>query len=427
MQTKKILIVMVAALMIFASAQTSRAALNAVDPGPYLGVNGFFPAWYQDTSGLGLAPCLDLPAPLGTGLCVVLADTFFNPALPIAFPSNWPTEFFYWIADADKNTLPAWVQVIRLAMEGSFAIVGPPTAGQQTVFQRIRFRITPPVAGTYTITHPFGSKTLPNLAAGVRITDTTDIPLGIPLDFTTALTGPEGPFLQWDPAVPPTAPAGYIGDGAVLPHAVIGSPTGNNFVRIDGPPGSAIGGPGVDFVQTNLFLVAGKIATVTLPTPLTVDRTSYNLTAAGPQIDVFAKSATTATLTFNDATVTANPMAHDSSGRFYGQSASPIVPTVTVNASGVGNPTAIVSNLVDVVSISVAEYSVGAQTLTIEASSSDQVNPPLLTADGTINLPPPSGVLPVPLTIPGVLAPPAFITVTSSKGGSASVPVIILP
>jgi hypothetical protein len=431
MHSKKILIVLVATLMIFASAQTSRAALNAVDPGPYVLANGFFPAWYQDVNGLGLAPCLDLPAPLGTGFCVVLADTFFTPNSAVVFPTNWPTEFFYWIADADKNSLPAWIKIFRFAMEGAFAVVGPPTDGQQTVFQRIRFRFTPPVTGTYTITHPFGQKTFTNVPSGVEIRDTTDVPLGIALDFITALSGPEGPFLQWDPAVLPAAPAGYIGDAAT-PHAVIGSPTGNNFVRVDGPPGSNIGGTGIDFVGTNLFVVAGKITAVPLPTPLTVDRTTYGRTTtpAASQIDVFARSAPLATLTFNDGTVAANAMAKDTTGRFYGQSASTIPavvppavhPTITVDASGAGNPSTFASNLTDVVTIAVAEYSVLGQTLTIDAASSDQVSAPVLTADATITLTPG-----VPTIIAGVLAPPAFVTVTSSLGGSKSVPVVILP
>jgi len=154
------------------------------------------------------------------------------------------------------------------------------------------------------------------------------------------------------------------------------------------------------------------------------------VTPAASQIDVFARSAPLATLTFNDGTVAANAMAKDTTGRFYGQSASTIPavvppavhPTITVDASGAGNPSTFASNLTDVVTIAVAEYSVLGQTLTIDAASSDQVSAPVLTADGTITLTPG-----VPTIIAGVLAPPAFVTVTSSLGGSKSVPVVILP
>ena len=56
-----------------------------------------------------------------------------------------------------------------------------------------------------------------------------------------------------------------MGDPAVE-HAVVGSPTGDNFFRVEGPD---IGGPGVDVIETDLFTVQGRIArpraTVDLP------------------------------------------------------------------------------------------------------------------------------------------------------------------
>src|SRR5207245_5045300 len=53
-------------------------------------------------------------------------------------------------------------------------------------------------------------------------------------------------------------PAGFIGGGfAGAAHPVVGSPTGNNIFRIDGPN---VGGPGVNFVETNLFNVEGQLA-----------------------------------------------------------------------------------------------------------------------------------------------------------------------
>jgi cysteine-rich repeat protein len=77
-----------------------------------------------------------------------------------------------------------------------------------------------------------------------------------PLDATVSLiptASHMGHFVQWDPAVPPAAPNGYIGDPAIL-HKVVGSPCGQNFFRVEGPgfPGGA--------VQTDLFSVIGKRA-----------------------------------------------------------------------------------------------------------------------------------------------------------------------
>jgi hypothetical protein len=63
-------------------------------------------------------------------------------------------------------------------------------------------------------------------------------------------------------------PAGFVGDAAT-DHKVTGSPLNTNFVRIEGPnvnPSSTsdacptVDGPIADCVQTDLFVVAGKLA-----------------------------------------------------------------------------------------------------------------------------------------------------------------------
>ena len=103
-----------------------------------------------------------------------------------------------------------------------------------------------------------------------------------------------GPFLQWDPAVLPAAPVGYIGDPAVL-HPIIGStfPDNNKF-RLEGPN---IGGPGVNAIENNLFVIIGKKFTGVVPPPLTVNRASYvRPSAASAQVNVFAQSSGAATL-----------------------------------------------------------------------------------------------------------------------------------
>src|SRR5262249_56289730 len=55
--------------------------------------------WYQDENGVRLQPCLQ------TTNCVLLADAGFNPANPVAFPANFPSEFFYSLADSDVVTV----------------------------------------------------------------------------------------------------------------------------------------------------------------------------------------------------------------------------------------------------------------------------------------------------------------------------------
>ncbi len=77
--------------------------------------------------------------------------------------------------------------------------------------------------------------------------------MGAPLDFTGALNGGIGPFLRWDTGYPIIiGNERFIGDPNV-PHTVTGSPTGNNFVRIDGPASSDLRSPGISSIQTNHF------------------------------------------------------------------------------------------------------------------------------------------------------------------------------
>ncbi len=95
---RKLLLVVVVALMVFTSAQTSRAVLNAVDPGPYVVANGFFPQWYQDTSAIALDLCLSFAAGANGPMCILLPDAGFTGAPPISFPGNFPSESFGTIA-----------------------------------------------------------------------------------------------------------------------------------------------------------------------------------------------------------------------------------------------------------------------------------------------------------------------------------------
>lgn len=405
-------------LLLFSFGQQAHALLNAV--GPVDPLNGF-PTYYQDTSGLGLAPCMStLPSTVAGGgfMCVLLADPGFDPALPIVFPTNFPTEFFYWIADSVN--LGANVKVMRFALEGTFA-TPTVTAGQQTTFTRIRMKIFPADPnGTYTITHPFGVKVLTPAdkkdAAGFFFFS-EDIPPGAVGDFAGAINGNIGPFMTWDPGVPPAAPAGFIGDPAI-PHRVTGSPFGTNFVRIEGPN---IGGPGVNFVQSDLFTVAGQQFTGPLPTPLAITGVTYSRTVPG-QVDVFATSAPTATLSVIGAAnlpVTPQFMTADGQGNFFADitltDASILPPSVTVTASNPPNTDVTgIGFLKDIVAITKASYDLTNKTLTVQASSSDQSpsSPPILTAAGF------GPLVAGALTVPAVSLPPPTITVTSSAGGS---------
>ncbi len=230
------------------------SAQGVVAVGPVSPAHGF-PLWYEDSNGLRLDLCLD-----NNGLCL---ETLPNPAAPASIPDNFPDEAFWWAAEAEMPTNNGGDALLVLALEAAW-LNETPAVGEQIVFGRIRVRVDNLVAGqSYRVIHPFGERTFVAENGGDRgINFTEDIGcLSAPCDFSLALTSNVGPFLVWDPAVPPAAPAGYIGNPAV-PHPVVGSPTGNNFFRIEGPN---VGGPGVNAIQTNLFAVQGKISAAPPP------------------------------------------------------------------------------------------------------------------------------------------------------------------
>jgi len=420
---KKLTFVSLTVLLLLGFGQQAHAVLSTV--GPTNPGNGF-PTFYQDTKGVSLSPCLSTQLSAGPGgafMCVLLADPGYDPALPIVFPSNFPLEFFYWMADAVG--LGPNVKVMRFALEGTFA-TPTVTQGSQLVFTRIRIKITPPNPNAnYTVSHPFGTRVLTpaDLKLGFFLF-TEDIPILAPLNFTAAVNGNIGPFLAWDPAVAPAAPLGFIGDPGIS-HQVVGSPIGRNFVRVDGPN---IGGPGINTVQTSLFSISGQQFTGVLPSPLSVKASTYSRTTAG-EVDVYASSAPTATVNVSGgATPPAGPqaMTGDGLGNFFARLVMPDATTlpgfVNISASTPPNtPTVLASALHDIVTISRAMYDLSTNTLTVTASSTDKstIAAPTLTAVGLGSL------VAGTFVASGVLAPPPTVKVVSSAGGSDTVPVTV--
>jgi hypothetical protein len=139
---------------------------------------------------------------------------------------------------------------------------------------------------------------------------------------------------------------------------------------------------------------------------------------------------TSTTVSFMDTALATIPMTDgDANGAWFGQSGDdPIIPAtidVTAELSG-SDPTTETSDLVDLVTISRAEYSLAAGTLTVEAASSDEVDNPILSANGAdLTLTGPGALQSA--TIGGFTIPPAFVTVTSANGGTDSEPVVLLP
>lgn len=359
-----------------------------------------FPAWFRDSNDVRLEACTSMDDPL----CPALADEVPNPELPVSWPDNFPGEFFYQLADATLTLTSGAKVVIGMNLEGAFAndVV---VDGDQMVFGRIRIRFAAPAGERYRITHPYGVDDL--VATDTKGVNTTEDVGAVAGAFGQALNSRVGPFLKWDPAVAPAAPAGYTGDPGVT-HKVVGSPYNTNFIRIerlDPATGAVLGQVGF----TDQFSVQGRYAT---NAGVDVDQVAYQDGA----LEVFASSepGQSIEVTGNAALgFRTTRMRGGSTGRYYARlpitGPAPLGTKIeVVNASD--RPVAKKTRaVVDTVKIDKLEYDADAGTLAVEATSSAG------RALSVTGFGPLSGS---PFT--GVLAPPPAITVTSAGGGSAT-------
>ncbi|SFK70555.1 fibronectin type III domain-containing protein [Geodermatophilus ruber] len=410
------LVVPVAALALLpmALAPTSQAATEVTvknpgglaQAGPVNPAHGF-PAWYEDSTGRRLEACIDHQDPL----CGIPVAEVPNPSAPVAFPSNWPAEFFYQLVEADVTLRGGGTATLVLGLEGAWLneVVNP---GDQTVFARVRVDVKGGAPGTtYRFKHPFGELTVDTDGTG-RGRFVQDVSPALN-NFDTPLAGNFGPFLRWRPGVLPNPPAGYVGDPNVL-HQVAGSPT--NFNRFTAWQGTLQEG------TTDLFSISGKIAT---NTGLTVDTARVN----GGFLDVFATSkGTQLELTGQDGRFATTAMLNDpGSERFYArialQSGAALPTEITVRNLG-DNPVSSKTYKISGVTVNQAGYD--GTNLTVAATAIAPATYPLEVVgfkDAT------GAALKLtsadPVTIP-VLAPPATVTVKDAAGTTASLPVTIL-
>jgi hypothetical protein len=424
------------------------AQLAAVDPGPYTFASGKFPIWYQDNNQLSMELCQSRAAssrvPASTPpayMCTLLPTPgVFDDTLPMVFPDNWPDEAFWYLAETNipNNAAGYGMDAYVAGIEAAFA-GGNPLDGDQISFARIRMRINIPVAGTYTITHPYGVETVNVTTPGRRaINITRDIGVGAPGVFSGALGGAIGPFLRsingpYTEVNPDTGTVEtFVGDPN-LTEQVTGSPNNTNFVRIQGPAGT---------IETSLFTVAGKVLDNRAQTHVDLSRATYRRTSSGTgnssRLEVFAKADNSSTLCFREtvALVPGPPptpclttMVGDGTGQFFGNHliTGPVPPVVVVtatNPAGTTRPTAVSSKLSDVVKVETAHYNWSNHSLLIEARSSDEVAVPDMVAQGYGRLTK-SGTLQT-LTVADLPQPPATITVKSAAGGSDVEPVVVV-
>jgi Bacterial Ig-like domain (group 3) len=401
------------------------------------GAHGF-PLFFQDRQGLALEPCLVPPtatAPVPDP-CFLTNTLPLGDAAPIVFPTNFPDEFFWMRATSEITGIGGNASnraVLVLALEGAFA--GAVANGQQIVFARFRLRVDGLVAGqSYKVIYPYGEQTFQAVAAAqnrnmINVTDDQGC-LAVPCGtFDGVLTSTNvGPFLQWDPAVGPAAPPGFIGDPAVT-HAITGStfPDNNKF-RLEGPN---VGGPGVNSIETRLFTLIGKMFTGVVPPPLTVNRASYvRPSADSAQINVFVQSSGTAEVVASGTGIPSTALTRDAAtGRFFAP-ITPNTPTslpsfIRFTATAPGAPqTVLDKELVDEVAVTNATFDQNNNTLTVQAASSDRLAPaPVLEARDSIGA---LGVLAAGTLTHAMLVPAAQVTVSSSAGGVMTLPVTLV-
>ncbi|MBM6398919.1 choice-of-anchor D domain-containing protein [Phycicoccus sonneratiae] len=326
-----------------AAASGQPAVSSAVDP-----ANGF-PLWFEDGGGTRLSPCLD---PTDAN-CVVLGDATYDPARPQVFPTNFPSEFFYLVAESTKiptagcSGTKRGTTSVRMALEGAFAN-GNPVPGQQMVFGRIRLTVTSGLcaSSTYTATTPFGQISFQTDSAGAlaRNQGTTDIgcaPVApATCDWRLALSSPVArSFLRWDPAVAPSAPVGYLGD-AVTAHRITGATytapgeaTPANYFRVAGPK---LATP----LSTTLFTVAGKVAGALTASPSAVTLGAVEVGQSAPAKDVVLTNVATGTTTPGAVSVT-GPAAGDFTVTQNGCTAVPLARDATCTVQVRFSPTAV--------------------------------------------------------------------------------------
>lgn len=423
-------IVLVMVLLITTSSVMAVPEPGLTAVGPTSNSTGF-PSWYKDSNGVRLELCLDAV----TALCAFLPGDVPDPNSPLAMPNNFPEEAFWTLGSSTMTTdATDGKAILVFALEAAFS-GGPAVPGDQVSFGRIRIWVDNLVPSSeYRVTHPYGVDTFISDPVFDRrmIRFTQDIGIGALGDFSGALNGRVGPFLIWDPGVEPAAPAGYIGDPDVL-HPVTGSPFITNLFRVEGPVGSFPGSPDQcsdpglgddpvatdDCIESNLFSLVGKYAT---NADVNGDRATYTQSnAVGGHIDVFASTEPGMDIQVNGY---GNPvLTPGGNGYYFGQVnfVGGVPAQVEIINTSDTPDTAKTIPVVDQVSIRKAVFNTETGTLSIEAVSSDTYNDPVLTAAGF-------GALDGngKLDVTGQAIPPQFITVSSARGGSASVPVEVI-
>lgn len=472
------LLLLTAAVVAAVFPAPAGAALERV--GPVNAAIGGYPAWYQDSTGVALEFCTPVnQAELNDGWCTILPADVPTGAAPEVPFTNYSGEHFYWIASAGNRTSG----LLTLALEAAFNTADP-VAGEQIVFGRVRITIPSlPASGDYKVYTPFGDFDFPGQVAGSRLFFTSDIGITCGADFSCALSSNIGPFLvpSDSPGGTELPPVGPTTTGLVTPYpgtgklyladpARIGPVTGSPlppFTAADGQTYNhnrfRIEANGTLLLDEQNFSVGGRVMTASIPGRVDVKRASYSDQTNPPlrKIDVFATAfptvqgrvppgsvipSTNPDLGFYPAPCATDPVTGAVTGpptgaglvyyqmfrsgnNWWGQHLPPADFAMPLqvcvqdhnsrNVAGQVVPAYYMGNMTDEVDLTVANWDPAQNggTLTVQAASSDQVTLPALTLDGF-----------GPFTagqfqVSDLAAPPDKVTVTSVRGGVATLDV----
>ncbi|WP_051479200.1 VCBS repeat-containing protein [Arthrobacter sp. H5] len=231
----------------------AQAQLSAV--GPINSQTGY-PEWYSDGTVK-----LELCYTANSGCLAEPPD----PTAPVSHPGNFPGEAFWFAAEASSGNLGLYEAALEAAHTTEEA-----TTGEQIAFARLRFRLDGLVANaSYTITHPYGAHTFVADAVGV-INVTLDQGCDSnPCNFDLARAAFLGDYRATNATFLRQVGAAEGTIGSINVSApVTGAPSGNNFVRVDGPNA---GGPGVSTLTVNNFAIQGNISAAVDGAPSTPD------------------------------------------------------------------------------------------------------------------------------------------------------------
>lgn len=258
--------------LVLGLALASSAAAQVAALGPDNPLNGF-PKYVKDVNGVKL----DLPTPpIGQGATGDPLQVFTPPTMifDVPIPGNaWSVatgfgaEAFFFLAQSTINLGGLARAVLVLGIEAAYGSGDPLNVPpDQFLFGRVRIRIDAPELGTYTVTHPWGTQTFVvdtidkrNIGfvfdwGGFAPSPNTNPPIAS--SFERLLISPTPwRFLRATTMAPLVDPLQWVGDGVTI-GTVTGGFNGVNIFKIDGPN---IGGPGINSVQTDQFMVSGHI------------------------------------------------------------------------------------------------------------------------------------------------------------------------